>query len=41
VIEVNDNPSIDYRVEDQYVGDELYMMIMQEFVDRLERRGRR
>jgi glutathione synthase/RimK-type ligase-like ATP-grasp enzyme len=41
VIEVNDNPSIDYPVEDQYVGDELYMMIMQEFVDRLERRGRR
>jgi len=40
VIEVNDNPSIDHGVEDAYVGDELYMMIMQEFVDRLERRGR-
>lgn len=40
VIEVNDNPSIEHGVEDQYVGDELYMVIMQEFVDRLERRGR-
>jgi glutathione synthase/RimK-type ligase-like ATP-grasp enzyme len=40
VIEVNDNPSIDHRVEDQYLGDELYMMIMHEFVERLEQRGR-
>jgi len=40
VIEVNDNPSIDHEVEDAYLGDELYMMIMQEFVNRLERRGR-
>lgn len=40
VIEVNDNPSIDHRVEDAYLGDELYMMIMQEFADRLEKRGR-
>ncbi|MFT4900948.1 MAG: glutathione synthase/RimK-type ligase-like ATP-grasp enzyme [Lentimonas sp.] len=40
VIEVNDNPSIDHRVEDQYLGDELYMIIMQEFADRLEQRGR-
>lgn len=40
VIEVNDNPSIDHSVEDAYLGDELYMMIMQEFVNRLERRGR-
>lgn len=40
VIEVNDNPSIDHSVEDAYLGDELYMMVMQEFVDRLERRGR-
>ncbi|MDP4610606.1 MAG: RimK family protein [Opitutales bacterium] len=40
VIEVNDNPSIEHEVEDAYLGDELYMMIMQEFVDRLERRGR-
>lgn len=40
VIEVNDNPSIEHRVEDRYLGDELYMMIMQEFADRLEQRGR-
>ncbi|MFM2483039.1 RimK family protein [Celerinatantimonas sp. YJH-8] len=40
VIEVNDNPSIDHKVEDGYLGDELYMVIMREFVDRLERRGR-
>ncbi|TVP79838.1 MAG: ATP-grasp domain-containing protein [Puniceicoccaceae bacterium] len=40
VIEVNDNPSIEHGVEDAYVGDELYRMIMQEFVNRLERRGR-
>ena len=40
VIEVNDNSSIEHGVEDAYLGDELYMMIMQEFVDRLERRGR-
>lgn len=40
VIEVNDNPSIEHEVEDAYLGDELYMMIMQEFLNRLERRGR-
>lgn len=41
VIEVNDNPSLDHKVEDLYLGDELYMLIMQAFVDRLEQRGRR
>jgi glutathione synthase/RimK-type ligase-like ATP-grasp enzyme len=40
VIEVNDNPSIDTDVEDKYLGKELYMLIMQEFVNRLEARGR-
>lgn len=40
VIEVNDNPSIDHEVEDLYLGNELYMLIMQEFVSRLENRGR-
>lgn len=40
VIEVNDNPSIDTEVEDKYLGKELYMQIMQEFVNRLEARGR-
>ena len=36
VIEVNDNPSIDTGVEDQYLGNELYSLIMQEFVRRIE-----
>ncbi len=40
VIEVNDNPSIDHGVEDVYLGDELYMLIMLEFANRLEKRGR-
>ena len=40
VIEVNDNPSIESRVEDKYLGKELYMLIMQEFANRLEMRGR-
>jgi glutathione synthase/RimK-type ligase-like ATP-grasp enzyme len=40
VIEVNDNPSIDSGVEDKYLGKELYELIMQEFANRLEQRGR-
>lgn len=40
VLEVNDNPSIDYKVEDAYLKDELYMQIMAEFHRRLEERGR-
>ncbi len=40
VIEVNDNPSIEHKVEDKYLGDELYMQIMQVFVERLEGRGK-
>lgn len=40
VIEVNDNPSIDHKVEDAYLGKELYMLIMAEFQQRLEQRGR-
>jgi glutathione synthase/RimK-type ligase-like ATP-grasp enzyme len=40
VLEVNDNPSIDHGVEDAYLGDELYMQIMSEFLRRLELRGR-
>ncbi|WP_210396239.1 RimK family protein [Motiliproteus sediminis] len=40
VIEVNDNPSIDSGVEDKYLGDELYLQVMQEFARRLELRGR-
>ena len=40
VIEVNDNPSIDHGIEDAYLGNELYMLIMSEFAQRLERRGK-
>ncbi len=40
VIEVNDNPSIESGVEDKYLGDELYTLVMQEFLRRLELRGR-
>ncbi len=36
VIEVNDNPSIDRGVEDRFLGDELYRLVMQEFLRRLE-----
>ncbi|WMS86830.1 RimK family protein [Pleionea litopenaei] len=39
VLEVNDNPSIDHNVEDAYLGDELYMQVMGEFLRRLEQRG--
>ncbi|BCD99458.1 RimK family protein [Marinagarivorans cellulosilyticus] len=40
VIEVNDNPSIDHKVEDAFLGNELYMQVMAEFSRRLEQRGR-
>ncbi len=40
VVEVNDNPSLDHKVEDVYLGDELYMLVMNEMVRRLELRGR-
>ena len=38
VIEVNDNPSIDSDVEDLWLKQELYQIIMQEFLNRLEKR---
>jgi glutathione synthase/RimK-type ligase-like ATP-grasp enzyme len=41
VLEVNDNPSIDHGVEDKYLGEELYMQVMAEFLRRLEARGRK
>lgn len=40
VLEVNDNPSLEHKVEDAYLGNELYMQIMGEFQRRLELRGR-
>jgi glutathione synthase/RimK-type ligase-like ATP-grasp enzyme len=36
VMEVNDNPNIETGVEDKYLGDELYRMVIQEFVRRLD-----
>lgn len=36
VIEVNDNPSIDSGIEDKYLGEELYRLIMAEFLRRME-----
>ncbi|WP_419175695.1 RimK family protein [Desulfosediminicola sp.] len=41
VIEVNDNPSIDHTIEDKILGNELYRIILREFVRRLnaKRRG--
>lgn len=41
VIEVNDNPSIDAGVEDQLIGDELYLAIMNTFLKRLEAKRER
>ncbi len=38
VIEVNDNPSIDAGVEDAYLGEELYLRVMREFLRRMERK---
>lgn len=40
VIEVNDNPNIDSGVEDQYLGEELYRVIMAEFLRRMENRSK-
>ena len=41
VIEVNDNPNLDAGIEDAYLQDDLYALILEEFVRRLElkRRG--
>lgn len=38
VIEVNDNPNIDSGVEDSLLKDELYLRIMQVFLNRIEER---
>ena len=40
VIEVNDNPSIEAGVEDKYLGDQLYLEIMHEFLRRMSARRR-
>jgi hypothetical protein len=38
VIEVNDNPSIDQGCEDAVLKDDLYRVVIQEFIRRLEER---
>ncbi|MDO3721942.1 RimK family protein [Marinobacter sp. chi1] len=38
VIEVNDNPSIDAGIEDRFLGGELYTLVMQEFLQRMEQK---
>jgi len=38
VIEINDNPNIDYGVEDAIMGDELYYRILNHFVRHLEQK---
>ncbi|QPK63493.1 RimK family protein [Methylomonas sp. LL1] len=40
VIEVNDNPNIDSGIEDKYLGDELYRLIMSEFLRRMDNRSK-
>jgi hypothetical protein len=37
VIEVNDNPNIESRVEDIVLKDDLYRRIMSVFLNRIER----
>ena len=41
IIEVNDNPNLDAGIEDAYLQDDLYSLVLEEFVRRLElkRRG--
>ena len=38
IIEVNDNPNIDWGIEDAYLGEDLYRRVMGEFLRRLERK---
>jgi glutathione synthase/RimK-type ligase-like ATP-grasp enzyme len=40
VIEVNDNPNVDAGYEDIVMKDELYLRIMQHFLQRLEAKSR-
>ncbi|MFV0505460.1 MAG: RimK family protein [Bacteroidales bacterium] len=41
VIEVNDNPSIEHGIEDDILGDELYRLILREFLHRMEQKGQK
>jgi glutathione synthase/RimK-type ligase-like ATP-grasp enzyme len=37
IIEINDNPNIDSGVEDELLGEELYLRIMNSFFNRIEK----
>ena len=39
IIEINDNPSIDYGIEDAILGDDLYYRILNYFIQTLEQRS--
>lgn len=41
VIEVNDNPSIDYGIEDEILKEKLYLTIIGEILNRIERKKER
>lgn len=36
VIEVNDNPNIDFGIEDAFLGDEIYKTILSSFIERID-----
>jgi glutathione synthase/RimK-type ligase-like ATP-grasp enzyme len=38
VIEVNDNPNIDFGIEDALLGETLYQQIMNVFLQRIRRK---
>lgn len=38
IIEINDNPNIDHKIEDIVLGDELYLKIMNTFLTRIRRK---
>jgi len=38
VIEVNDNPNVDFGIEDQIMGETLYQQIMSVFLQRIRRK---
>ncbi|MDI9818742.1 MULTISPECIES: RimK family protein [unclassified Legionella] len=38
IIEVNDNPNVDYGIEDKILGDSLYQQIMSVFLQRIRRK---
>lgn len=37
LIEINDNPNIDHEVEDELLGNRLYEILVQSFIDRIEK----